>query len=167
MQFNLADLYESLADTIGERTALVSGDCRLSFAELDTRANRVANFLRSRGVSAGDHVGLHLYNGHAFVESMLGIFKLRAVPINLNYRYVADELRYLVENADLVAAVTQRELAPVLEQAATPTDGKASRLTTTLLVADGSDTAAVALAAEGEDGVVAKRHLPAARLGQK
>jgi len=136
MQYNLADLYESLADAIGERLALVSGEHRLSFAELDTRANRVASYLRSRGVGAGDHVGLHLYNGHEFVESMLGVFKLRAVPINLNYRYVAHELRYLVDNADLVAVVTEAELVSVVREASddSPT------LTTVMVVGAGDGT---------------------------
>ena len=114
MEFNIADLFESLVDTIGERTALVSGDRRLSYAELDARANRLASFLRSRGVGPGSHVGLHLFNGTEFVEGMLAAFKLRAVPININYRYVEDELRYLCENADLVALISQREFRPMV-----------------------------------------------------
>ncbi len=117
MQLNLADLFESVVDAVPERLALVSGVERLSFAELDARANRLASLLASRGIGAGHHVGLHLYNGHEFVESMLAAFKLRAVPINLNYRYVAKELRYLVENADLRGVVSQRELGGVLADA--------------------------------------------------
>lgn len=118
MEFNIADLFESLADRIPDSPALVSGDRRLTYAELDQRANRLASFLASRGVGKGDHIGLHLYNDTEFVEGMLAALKLRAVPINLNYRYVAKELRYLCENADLVAAVTQRELAGVMADAA-------------------------------------------------
>src|SRR5262245_44107948 len=115
MQFNLADLFESLADSIPDRPALVSGSERRSFAELDARANRLANFLRSRGVGRGSHVGIPLYNGPEFVEGMLAAFKLSAVPINVNYRYVERELRYLCENADLAAILTQSELAGVLK----------------------------------------------------
>jgi 3-oxocholest-4-en-26-oate---CoA ligase len=114
VEFNIADLFESVVDAIPERTALVSGARRLSYAELDARANRLANFLSSRGVGPGSHVGLHLFNGSEFVEGMLAAFKLRAVPININYRYVADELGYLCTNADLVAIVSQREFAPML-----------------------------------------------------
>ena len=114
MEFNIADLFESLVDAIAERTALVAGKRRLSYAELDARANRLANFLRTRGIGPGSHIGLHLFNGTEFVEGMLAAFKLRAVPININYRYVADELRYLCENADLAAIVTQREFGPML-----------------------------------------------------
>ena len=110
MEFNIADLYESIADVIGERTALVAGERRLTFAELDVRANRMAHFFTAQGVKAGDHVGMHLYNCAEFVETMLGLFKIRAVPININYRYVAHEVKYLAENSDMVALVTQYEL---------------------------------------------------------
>lgn len=103
MNFNIADLYESLADVIGDRTAVVCGDQRLTFRELDERANRLASFMRGRGIGPRDHVGLYLYNGVEYLEAMLAAFKLRAVPVNINYRYVADELHYLCSNADLVA----------------------------------------------------------------
>jgi len=110
MQYNIADLFECVADAIPAKPALVSGDRRLTFAELDQRANRLANALVARGVRAGDHVGLYLYNGAEFLEAMLGAFKIRAVPININYRYVEEELAYLFSNADLVALFAQREL---------------------------------------------------------
>jgi acyl-CoA synthetase (AMP-forming)/AMP-acid ligase II len=134
MQFNIADLFESLADAIPERTALVCGTTRLSFSELDARANRLASFLCTRGVGAGSHVGLHLYNGPEFVEGMLASFKLRAVPINVNYRYVAQELRYLCDNADLAAILSQRELADQLR----PAIAGLSQLSTVVLVDDGA-----------------------------
>ena len=112
MEFNLADLFESLADTVGTRTALVCGDQRLTYAELDARANRLARALQAAGVKPGDHVGMYLYNGTEYVEGMLACLKIRAVPINVNYRYVEDELRYLFADADLVAVLHQREFAP-------------------------------------------------------
>jgi acyl-CoA synthetase (AMP-forming)/AMP-acid ligase II/acyl-coenzyme A thioesterase PaaI-like protein len=108
--FNLADLFESVADAVPEREAVVAGTHRLTYAGLEERANRLANWLRAHGVGAGDHVGLYLYNGHEFMEALLAAFKLRAVPININYRYVEGELRYLCENADLVAILYQPEL---------------------------------------------------------
>jgi acyl-CoA synthetase (AMP-forming)/AMP-acid ligase II len=112
MEFNIADLFESIADSIPDRLAVVSGEHRLTFAELEARANRLAHALRELEVGAGDHVGLYLYNGHPFLEAMLAAFKLRAVPININYRYVEEELAYLCSNADLTALVVQRELLP-------------------------------------------------------
>ncbi len=116
MIFNVADLFESLATAIPEREALVCGDRRLTFVELDERANRLGHWFEKRGVKPGQHVGLYLYNGVEYLEAMLALFKIRAVPININYRYVADELRYMVENADLVGILHQREFAPLLSE---------------------------------------------------
>src|SRR6266498_5312086 len=101
VEFNLADLFEAVADTVPAREALVCGATRLTYADLDDRATRLANALADRGVGPSDHVGLWLYNGNEYLEGMLAAFKLRAVPINVNYRYVADELRYLFVDADL------------------------------------------------------------------
>ena len=117
MTYNIADLFESLVAVIPEREAVVCGARRLTFAQLDERANRIAAHLAAKGVGAGDHVGLHLFNGTEYLEVMIAAFKLRAVPVNLNYRYVAAELRFLVTNADLVAVFSQRELCPRLEEA--------------------------------------------------
>src|SRR5438309_2711572 len=115
MEWNLADLFEAVADAVPEREALVCGDVRLSYADLDERATRLANALADRGVGPGDHVGLWLYNGNEYLEGMLAAFKLRAVPINVNYRYVADELRYLFTDADLKAVVHEADFAPTPE----------------------------------------------------
>lgn len=115
--FNIADIYESLARAYPERTAVVSGARRLSFADLDRRADQLAGVLHAAGIGAGSHVGLHLYNDVEYIESMLACFKLRAVPINLNYRYVAAELRPLCDDADLVGVITQRDLAPLMRDA--------------------------------------------------
>src|SRR5579864_1965779 len=117
VEFNLADLWECVADTVPARTALVCGSTRLTYAELDGRTTRLAHGLRSLGVGAGDHVGLYLYNRVEYVETMLACFKLRAVPINVNYRYVADELAYLLSDADVVGVVTEPDLAATLEAA--------------------------------------------------
>ena len=103
MEFNLADLFEAVADAVPDRLALVAGDRRLTYRELDERANRVAHYLRDVGVLPGQHVGIYAFNRAEWVEAMLGCFKARAVPINVNYRYVVEELRYLFDNADLVA----------------------------------------------------------------
>jgi acyl-CoA synthetase (AMP-forming)/AMP-acid ligase II len=112
MEFNIADLFESVADAVPGRVAVVSGDRRLTFAELDERATRVANALSAKGVRPGDHVGLYLYNGTEFLELMLAAFKIRAVPININYRYVEEELAFLLSNANVVAVAYEAELAP-------------------------------------------------------
>lgn len=105
MEFNLADLFEGVADAIPDRTALIVGGTRLTYAELDDAANRTAHHLAAEGVVAGEHVGIQLYNGVEYVRTLLACLKIRAVPVNVNYRYVADELVYLYRDADLVALV--------------------------------------------------------------
>jgi acyl-CoA synthetase (AMP-forming)/AMP-acid ligase II len=121
MQIQIADLFEAVADTASTAEALVCGrdgraELRMTYPELEARANRAANAFAALGVGAGDHVGIHLYNGPEWIESMLGLFKLRAVPVNVNYRYVADELSYLFSDADLRAVVTEPEFEDRIEQ---------------------------------------------------
>ncbi len=112
MEFNLADLFESVVDAVPDREAVVCGDQRLTYAQLDERANRLAHHLLYSGIGAGDHIGLYLYNGTEYVEAMLACMKIRAVSINVNYRYIEGELRYLFDDADLLGVVHQREFAP-------------------------------------------------------
>ncbi|MBT2385514.1 acyl-CoA synthetase [Streptomyces sp. ISL-11] len=112
MDVNLADLFESIADTVPGREALVHRDLpgtgaerRLTYAELDAAANRLAHHLRTAGVRPGEHVGLHLYNGVEYLQTLWACLKIRAVPVNVNYRYVEGELAYLYRDADLVCLV--------------------------------------------------------------
>ncbi len=135
MEYNLADLFESVADAVPERTALVCDPRRLSYAQLDERANRLAQHLRRAGIGAGDHIGVHLYNSTEYVECLLAAFKIRAVPLNVNYRYVAAELRRLLHDADVVALLHQRELGPRVSEVAGDLPGLRHLLT----VDDGSD----------------------------
>jgi 3-oxocholest-4-en-26-oate---CoA ligase len=114
MEFNLADLWERVVDTVPDHEALVCGDRRLTYRAADERANRLAHALAARGIGPGDHVALYLYNGTEYIEGMLAAFKLRAVPINVNYRYVEHELRYLLDDADVRAVVFDAEFAPKL-----------------------------------------------------
>ncbi|UDY34959.1 acyl-CoA synthetase [Dermatobacter hominis] len=118
MAFNLADLVEHTVDAVPDRTALICGDRSATFAELDERANRLAHHLASVGVGERDHVAIYAYNSLEYVEAMLAAYKLRAVPINVNYRYVDEELVYLFDNADVVAVVYQSVFAPHIEAVA-------------------------------------------------
>jgi len=112
MHFNLADLFEAVADAVPEREAIVCGSSRSRYRDLDQGANRIAHYLKQQGVKPGDHVGLYMYNCMEYMEAMLACFKIRAVPINVNYRYVKDELLYIFNNADMVACVHHREFIP-------------------------------------------------------
>ena len=115
MEFNVADLFESVVDAVPDRVAVVSGHHRLTYRQLEERANRLAHHLGSVGVEPEEHVGLYLCNDTAYLEGLLAAYKLRAVPINVNYRYVEEELAYLFDDADLVAVVHHRRFAPQLE----------------------------------------------------
>ena len=110
--FNLADLFEAAVDAFGEREYLVADGNRRTYAEMEERANRLAHHLLEAGVGPGDHVGIYSYNSVEWVETAWAVFKIRAVWININYRYVEEELRYLFTNANLKALVFQREFAP-------------------------------------------------------
>jgi 3-oxocholest-4-en-26-oate---CoA ligase len=104
--YNLAELFESVVDVVeADRVAIASPGRRLTYAELDERANRLAHHLAASGIGAGDHIGLHLLNGTEYLEGMLAAFKLRAVPVNINHRYVERELTHLFTDADLAALV--------------------------------------------------------------
>jgi 3-oxocholest-4-en-26-oate---CoA ligase len=111
MEFNLADLFENIVDAVGERDALYVEGRTLTYRELDQRANQLAHHFTSVGIGAGDHIGCHMMNGAEYLETMLALLKIRAVPINVNFRYVRDELRYLYDNADLVGLVYDTEFA--------------------------------------------------------
>jgi acyl-CoA synthetase (AMP-forming)/AMP-acid ligase II len=139
--YNIADLFEHTVDAVPDRLALVDRDTRLTFAQVDTRANRFGHFLASRGVGPGDHVGIYALNSEQWVTAMLGCLKVRAVPINVNYRYVEEELAYLIGNAQLVACVYDQEFAARLSHVA----DRSPKLHTFVHIEDdsGADTAAL------------------------
>ena len=123
MEFNLADLWECVADAVPGRVAAVCGAARATYAELDDTATRLAHVLQSHSVGRDEHVACAQQNSIAHLASMLACYKLRAVPINVNTRYVDDELAYLLDDADAVAvlydASTRERVARVALQVST------------------------------------------------
>jgi len=103
--FNLADLFEVVAASIPDRTAFRCGSHTRTYRELDERASRFGSALAQRGVVRGDHVGIQLYNSVEFLEAFLGCCKIGAAPVNVNYRYVSEELTYLFRMLDLKVLV--------------------------------------------------------------
>ncbi|WP_433330435.1 acyl-CoA synthetase [Spirillospora sp. CA-294931] len=113
--YNLADLLEILAGAGPDRPALVAGDERRTFRELNERASRVGHHLAAAGVKPGQHVAILAYNRAEWIEAMFGIFKIRAVPIPVNYRYVAGELHHVLSDSESVALIGERSLVATVE----------------------------------------------------
>jgi fatty-acyl-CoA synthase len=105
MDWNFGTVFESVADEIPDHPALVQGERRRTWREFDERAARLAAALRDQGVGPGSKVAFYLYNSNEYLETLFACFKLRAVPANVNYRYTADELAYLLDNSDAEALV--------------------------------------------------------------
>src|SRR5262249_11631739 len=135
MEFNLADLFEHAVDHFADREYLLCDGKRRTYRQMEERANRLAHHLAAHGIGPGDHVGIYAFNSVEWVETAWAVFKLRAVWININYRYVEDELRYLFDNADLKALVYQRQYAPRVAGVL----GAMPQLRHTVVVDDGSD----------------------------
>lgn len=111
MALNIADLAEHAIDAVPDRVALICGDEQLTYAELEAKANQLAHYLIAQGVKKDDKVGLYCRNRNEIVIAMLGIVKAGAILVNVNFRYVEGELKYLFENSDMVAVVHERQYA--------------------------------------------------------
>ncbi|MBX6391228.1 MAG: acyl-CoA synthetase [Frankia sp.] len=157
MEFNLADLFEHAVDRYPDREAVVAGPARRTYAELEERANRMAHHLLGAGVRAGDHVAIYAYNVVEWVEAMLAAYKIRAVCVNVNFRYVAEELAYLLGNATPVALVFQRQFTSRVAEVAP----KVPSLRHLVVVEDGTPAETVDAEALGavryEDALAAGR----------
>jgi len=132
---NIADLAEHAIDAVPDRVALISGDEELTYAQLEEKANRLAHYLIDQGVQKDDKVGLYCRNRIEIVIAMLGIIKAGAILVNVNYRYVEGELRYLFDNSDMVALVHERQYSDRVANVLPDTPN----VKTILVVEDGSD----------------------------
>ena len=115
MEFNAADIFEGVVDRVPDREAIVHGSTRLTYRELDSRSNKAANALKKLGIKKGSHIGIYAFNCVEWLEIMLGAYKLCAIPININYRYVEEELKYLIDNADMEAIFYHKQFSNKLE----------------------------------------------------
>lgn len=124
VEFNLSTVFDTVAEAVPEQEVLVWGDVRLRFREVNTRSDGVAHYLVEQGLgcylprgelagheSGQDHVGLYLRNGNEYLEGMLGCYRARTVPFNVNYRYVTEELLYLLTDASTRALIYHAEFA--------------------------------------------------------
>jgi acyl-CoA synthetase (AMP-forming)/AMP-acid ligase II len=132
---NIADLAEHAIDAVPDRVALICGDEQVTYAQLEEKANRLAHYLIDRGVRKDDKVGLYCRNRIEIVIAMLGIVKAGAILVNVNFRYVEGELRYLFDNSDMVALVHERQYCDRVANVLPDTPN----VKTVLVVEDGSD----------------------------
>jgi len=128
-EFNLGQVHETVAATVPDRECIVWRDRRLTYADVTDRSRRLASFLYRHGFgvhserstlaghqSGQDHLGLYLYNGNEYLEGMLGAYKARVAPFNVNYRYVEEELRYLLRDSSARGLIYHATFAPILER---------------------------------------------------
>ena len=116
MEFHFATVWETLADTLGDRAAVIHGEKRFTWAQYDERAARMAAAFSAAGLGPDSKIGLFLYNGNEYLEAHYAAFKMRGVPININYRYMDEELWYLLDNADAEAIVFHSSLGDRVER---------------------------------------------------
>jgi acyl-CoA synthetase (AMP-forming)/AMP-acid ligase II len=115
---NIADLFEHAVDAAPDNRAVKVGDRVATYTDLERDSNKLAHYLAAQGVKPGDHVALYAKNSIEHVIGLLATLKLRAVTINVNYRYVEAELNYLFENADVVAVLFERTYAELVAKCA-------------------------------------------------
>ncbi len=130
MEFNLAAIFEAVAAAVPDRDCIVFGNRHFSFGQIDDRTSRLARALHDRGLgvrteraalagheSGQSHLALYMTNGNAYLEGMIGAYKARVAPFNVNYRYVADELAYVLDNAKADAVMYHAQFGPTLTEA--------------------------------------------------
>ena len=127
--FGIGEIHEAIGASKPDELCLVFRDRRLTWADVTDRTRRLANHLLAEGLgchterehlsgseSGQDHLAIYLFNGNEYLESMLGAFKARVAPLNVNYRYVAEELRYLLNDSQATAIVMHSQFAPILAE---------------------------------------------------
>ncbi len=141
---HLADIVEAIAEAIPHSLAVTTGTVERTYGELDERATRLAHYLAEQGIGAGDRVAIHSENCIEWVEAFYACFKIRAVPVNINYRYVEKELHYVYDNADCVATIVAAPYVPMIESLR----GSLSALRTILVLGEQYDAALAASSPE-------------------
>jgi fatty-acyl-CoA synthase len=165
VQFNLPQAFDTLVESLSDRECLIWKDRRLTYGQVAERSKRLAAYLHAQGLgihterselagheSGQDHVALALYNGNEYIEGMLGSYRARVAPFNVNYRYVGEELRYLLNDARPRGLILHASLAPVLAEVLPTLDAPPDVL---LQVADDSGNALLPGAVDYEEALAA------------
>ena len=159
MRENYATILEAVADVRADRIAVTHGDRSLTWKQLEERSARLAAFLAGRGVGTDDRVAIALFNGIEYLESVFAILKLRAIPVNVNYRYQAEEMRHLFDDAQVAAVIFDASLGERVAQAS------AAAQSVHTLAQVGAAPFAAAEASGYEQVIGAASPLPRARRG--
>ncbi len=169
MELNIAVVHEAIADAVPERECLVWRARRYSWADVTERTRRLANVLVDAGLgthrdtdlagweSGQDHLALYLTNCNEYLEGMLGAYKARVAPFNVNYRYVAEELRYLFADAQPKALIFHARYAPILDEVLAGVEHRPKLL---LQVADESGNGLLHGACDYDDALAASSPEP-------
>lgn len=125
----VAEIHEAIAATRPDQECLIFRDKRLTWSQVTDRTRQLANYFASQGLgchterseidgweTGQDHLAIYLHNGNEYLESMLGAWKARIAPFNVNYRYVAEELQYLLNDSNAAACVVHSRFAPLLQE---------------------------------------------------
>ena len=117
MEWHLATIWESVSDAIPERPAVLFGGTALTWRDYEDRASRLAAVLNDHGVGPNGKVALYLYNGPEYLEGQFAACKVRATPVNVNYRYMPAELAYILDNSDSEVIIFDERFGSRLEEA--------------------------------------------------
>jgi len=118
MNFNLADCFDLIATTCGDREALIQVARRFTWMALERRARNVSAWMQARGATHQGKGAIYTYNHPAYMEGVYAAMKAALVPVNVNYRYREEELRYLLDNADAEIAIVHEEFVPLMAKVA-------------------------------------------------
>lgn len=156
MEMHYATLWESIADVIGNEPALAHGDLERNWTDFDDRAARIAAAFTAAGLGPDSKIGLYMYNCPEYLEAQYGGFKMRGVPVNVNYRYLDDELWYLLDNADAEAIVFHSSLGDRVSRVVE----RLPKLKLAIEVDDGGHVGAVSSAVRFDDVIVGHDPMP-------
>lgn len=156
MDFHFANAWELIADVVPDHLALICGDDRRTWRQYDDRSARIASVFHDHGLKPDSKIGLYMHNSNEYAEAHFGSFKMRGVPINVNYRYGVEELVYLFDNADAEAVVYDARYAPLVDAARK----RLPKLRCFIQVADDSDEALLDGALDYEAAIAAAAPMP-------